>query len=172
MDNRKDEGQVREIEKSVDPLAGFALEDLVVEAYEGGLALKKVALVTKLPISRVSKILYNRGVKLRKQGGPNNKGKRKLAHLTAAQLTGKITEIAAAYGVHESTVIAERKLREVELEHRSGQCSTTGQEELPSYPGQGDADGVSGKGGLGEFHSDEGRETNGEVPGGGSDQGD
>lgn len=58
--------------------------------------------------------LMTLGVRLRGRGGPNNRqGKRKLLKLTDPELyNSTVGELVDKFGVHASTVSAERRLRE------------------------------------------------------------
>lgn len=88
-------------------------EDYVVELYkEGGFSLRYIKGLSGLSLPKIRKILMKRKVELKGRGGPNNLNRRKLMKVEDDELfQTSVRALVEKYGVHESTVLGERKAR-------------------------------------------------------------
>ena len=107
------------LEESWLPVAsslGFLSElDMLEHLYlDAGFSLKEMERVIGYSSISIRRRLLMNGVSLRKRGGPNRVGKRRLLAVPDSEL--KYTppnEVAATYNVHVSTVFSEKRLRRI-----------------------------------------------------------
>lgn len=106
---------------------------MLTEWYEAkGFSIAQISEILGYAQGSVRKRLVAFGITLRKPGGPNNLGKRKLRGVKDEELsTVKAEALAVQYDVHVGTVFKEKRLREKE---RYLKESTTAAKEITSVP--------------------------------------
>lgn len=105
-----------QVEASWDPVAktlGFENENEMLKYLyvQEKRSIGEIAKVVGFAPWSVRRRLLNLEVPLRRRGGPNHAGKRKLGHISDEELAGNPVKLACNHKVHISTVFAERRIR-------------------------------------------------------------
>lgn len=104
-------------EESWDPVAktlGFESEGEMLKYFyvQERRSIKEIAKVVGFAAWTVRRRIQHLEIPLRSRGGPNHSGKRKLAHVSDADLAGNPVKLAIKHNVHISTVFSERRIRQ------------------------------------------------------------